>query len=100
MPVPLLGQDTPAPEITKARCAFVVFVNEDGQTNLTTDLNMPLTATRAPHPHEIVGALYTVLADISAQQGAAHTMSGMMNMTNMAMQAQQNQNLMKDLKLP
>lgn len=100
MAVPLLGQDKPVPEIHKAKCAFVVFVNEDGQANLTTDLNMPITAERAPHPHEITGALYTVLSDIAGQQGAAHTVNGMMQMGSAMAQMQQNQSLMKDLKLP
>jgi hypothetical protein len=102
MEVPLLGQNqsnghqSPARE---ARTAFLVYIQNDGQVMLTTDISTPLITERQPAPDEVLGALAAVNANLNAQQAAAHTMNAMQMVTNQMMQAKQAQDIASKLDL-
>lgn len=100
--VPLLGQGNESngsAPVVKAKTAFLIYIEDNGQVMLTPDTSTPLDIERLPHPDEVTGAVYAVLVNLQAQQGAAHTVNGMMQMGSAMAQAQQNQHLLKDLKL-
>lgn len=100
MEIPLLGQgkteETPVREV---EFALLLIKSTDGQVTLSTDISTPIMAERLPIPDEVISSLSSALKNMEAQQVAAIVMQGMMQMSQMAMQAQQNQGLISKLDL-
>lgn len=95
MAVPLLGQarepEAPAePKVIKARTAFLLFIDENGQANVSDDINLPITVERKPSPDELFGALHVILKNLNAQEAAAATMFNMMMSARAQQEANQN----------
>lgn len=100
MAVPLLGQNKQEPEVQEREAEFAVLLikGTDGSISLSTDIASPIAVARVPLPDEAMQALNSAYNNILAQQIAAVVLNGMVNMSQMAMSAQQNQDLLDALK--
>lgn len=96
--IPLLGQGAAEKPEREAEFALMLIKMSDGTTVLSTDLDTPLKVSRSPGPGEVLDALHNALENIKAQQVAAVVLNGMVNMSQMAMQAQQNQDILSRIR--
>ena len=100
MEIPLLGQgnnDKPEVQAREVEFALLLTRDSDGTVTLSTDISTPVITERTPIPGEVMDALHSALENIKAQQIAAIVLNGMVNMSQMAMQAQQNQQIIQQM---
>lgn len=95
----LLGQDQPVVREEKLdyTSAFLLLVGDDGSFSLEPDINKPITTQRKATPHEIKGALYTVLSELNNSECAM--MATQLIMMNMSMQAARMQDAMQNQQI-
>ena len=99
MEVPLLGQSKAQDSaVREVEFALLLVKGMDGQITLSTDVSTPITTERLPIPDEVMAALNSALKNLEAQQVAAIVLNGMVNMSQMAMQAQANQDIMRNMR--
>lgn len=95
----------PEPEATGVRTAFLVIVNNEGETFASLDLDLKLSRSYIPTHDDIYAAAANVQRDILSQLTAQHTIIGMQQAAQ-AMQRQQQEQMMaqhlasKNLRAP
>lgn len=90
-------EDLERDDIIDVRTAFLVFVDKDGQTIMTHDVNLPVRPEHTPTPDEVYAACSVVAKDITVQETTARTVQGMVQMAQMQMQAAQQAQMQQQL---
>jgi len=87
------------PSVIKARTAFLVIVDENGEIYAQPDLAIPLTRSYFPSADDIYSACAVVQRDITVQISAQHTVLGMQQMAMMQAQRLQEAQLLQGINL-
>lgn len=100
--IPLLGQNNSekseeSAEVQNVRTAFMVYITEDGQYILDTDINSPIVPERVPSRDEIFAACQVVQKDMQTQEMLENIPPVMMQFQAAMAQRMQNAQLQQQI---